>query len=487
MIKHSVTRTVLVTVMAMMLTSVALAQVPAPWTAQDIGSPALAGTTSLTAGAWTVTAAGTDIWAGSDQFRFISQPLVGDGEIIARVDGLVNTSTFAKAGVMVRGSTAVGAQNVLAYLSGGQGLISSRRTAVNGATSSTSSTLVAGVAPQWVRITRVGNVFTAYWSTNGTAWTVLAAAQTIAMPASALAGMAVTSQNASMLTTAMFSNVSVTPTVVGPNPPTVTSLAPTSGVVGSSVVITGTNFGTTKGTSSVTFNGILASPTAWSTTSIAVAVPVGALTGNVVVTVGGIPTTGRLFTVVPTAPTGVVITASSQLLWDEMGADITTLGSYVYTAYVDSIKGPTLPSTCAVVSPTQFTCTSPVPLASLVVGTHNIWVTATNNGIESSPSNTVVATVNPVATVTTVVMTGITTAATFTATVTSGMGTPTGSVVFRDNGAPLLAIPLSPSGTVVWTVMNVSLGPHDWDAVYSGTGAFAGSTAPVLHTVVTIQ
>lgn len=81
--------------------------------------------------------------------------------------------------------------------------------------------------------------------------------------------------------------------------PTVTSLNPTSGPVGTSVTITGTNFGATQGTSTVTFNGTMATPTSWSATSIVVPVPAGATTGNVVVTVGGVASNDVAFTVTP--------------------------------------------------------------------------------------------------------------------------------------------------------------------------------------------
>src|SRR5260370_41993592 len=70
--------------------------------------------------------------------------------------------------------------------------------------------------------------------------------------------------------------------------PSITSLNPTSGLVGSSVTISGANFGATQGTSTVTFSGIAATPTSWSATSITAPVPAGATTGNVVVTVGGV-------------------------------------------------------------------------------------------------------------------------------------------------------------------------------------------------------
>ncbi len=82
----------------------------------------------------------------------------------------------------------------------------------------------------------------------------------------------------------------------------ISSLSQTSGPVGTSVTIAGTNFGASQGTSTVTFNGMAGTPTSWSGTSITVAVPSGATTGNVVVTVGGIASNGVNFTVTAAAP-----------------------------------------------------------------------------------------------------------------------------------------------------------------------------------------
>jgi hypothetical protein len=79
--------------------------------------------------------------------------------------------------------------------------------------------------------------------------------------------------------------------------PSITSLSPTSGTVGTPVTITGANFGSPQGTSTVTFNGTTATVTSWSATSIATSVPTGATTGNVVVTVNGAVSGGVNFTV----------------------------------------------------------------------------------------------------------------------------------------------------------------------------------------------
>jgi len=80
------------------------------------------------------------------------------------------------------------------------------------------------------------------------------------------------------------------------------SLSIVSGPAGTPVVIRGVNFGAAQGASTVTFNGIAATPvpSGWSDTQIAVTVPSGPATGNVVVTVNGIASNGVPFAIGPT-------------------------------------------------------------------------------------------------------------------------------------------------------------------------------------------
>lgn len=80
----------------------------------------------------------------------------------------------------------------------------------------------------------------------------------------------------------------------------ISSLTPNSGAVGASVTIAGSGFGSSQGSSTVTFNGTKATTiTSWGSGSIVAVVPSGATTGNVVVTVSGKQSNGVLFTVVP--------------------------------------------------------------------------------------------------------------------------------------------------------------------------------------------
>jgi hypothetical protein len=92
------------------------------------------------------------------------------------------------------------------------------------------------------------------------------------------------------------SGASSHPSFFSGGPPSITSLSPTQGGAGASVTITGSNFGSNQGT--VTFAGTTASISNWSNTSINAKVPVGAQTGNVVVTVNGTASNGVNFTVI---------------------------------------------------------------------------------------------------------------------------------------------------------------------------------------------
>jgi hypothetical protein len=92
------------------------------------------------------------------------------------------------------------------------------------------------------------------------------------------------------------------------------------------VYLTGTNFGTSKGSSTVTFNGIAAPVYHWVDTDILTTVPGNGSTGNLVVTVGGKASNAIPFTVLPmpkltgisptSGPVGAVVTISGENLLD---------------------------------------------------------------------------------------------------------------------------------------------------------------------------
>lgn len=91
----------------------------------------------------------------------------------------------------------------------------------------------------------------------------------------------------------------------GISAPAISSVSPVTGVSGTSVTITGTNFGATQSTSTVAIGGVaVATYSSWSANSIVVLVPVTAATGSIVVTVGGYVSNGAAFTVSGTGGSG---------------------------------------------------------------------------------------------------------------------------------------------------------------------------------------
>jgi gliding motility-associated-like protein/uncharacterized delta-60 repeat protein len=83
--------------------------------------------------------------------------------------------------------------------------------------------------------------------------------------------------------------------------PTITNFTPGNGMVGATVTITGTNFSSIPSNNIVEINGIVAVVSVSSLNSLTVAVPSGATTGPISVTVGGVTATSATdFNVVPT-------------------------------------------------------------------------------------------------------------------------------------------------------------------------------------------
>ena len=187
---------------------------PSPFVAQDIGDvgrPGFVAAASSTS--FTLNGAGSnEPFAGQDALYFAHQPLTGDGQIIVRLQSLQNYWDN-RAGVMIRESLSP----------------SSRAVALVGRPSESAGSVLEGAElrvkdvaggrlnrtasvdlnlPNWLKLTRAGNTFTAYISADGSAWTVVGSAS-VAMASSVYIGAMVASAQHGVWATAMFDNVSV--------------------------------------------------------------------------------------------------------------------------------------------------------------------------------------------------------------------------------------------------------------------------------------
>ena len=154
--------------------------------------------------------------------------------------------------------------------------------------------------------------------------------------------------------------------------PTIASFLPTTGAVGTSVVITGTGF---IGVTAVKFNGTTATTfTVDSPTQITATVPGGATTGAITVTTpGGTATSSTNFTVIP-APTIVSFNPTS----GEAGVSVVITGTGFTGATDVTFSG--VSATFAVNLDTQITATVP---ASATTGPI---VVTTPGGVATSAS-----------------------------------------------------------------------------------------------------
>jgi hypothetical protein len=178
------------------------------WSDQDIGQVGVTGSVQRTGDVITIAGSGADIWGTADAFHFVDQPWTGDGTLIVRVDSVANTDSWAKAGIMFRESLAPGSRYVLAAMNpiGNAALLSRGNT--DGPSEFGIS--VYTYTPQWLRLSRAGNTFQAYQSSDGVTWTLIGST-TVAMSASLYAGLAVTSHNAGTLCSAVFDGFNLSP------------------------------------------------------------------------------------------------------------------------------------------------------------------------------------------------------------------------------------------------------------------------------------
>ncbi|MDQ3348322.1 MAG: phospholipase D-like domain-containing protein [Acidobacteriota bacterium] len=177
---------------------------PVPWQTSNIGS-ATGGGASVSGGVFTVAGGGADIWGTADAFRYVYQPLPGDGVIVARLASVQNVHAWTKAGVMLRQTLSAGSAHASMFVTPVSGLAFQSR-ASSGGTSV--SAAVAGAAPCWVRLVRAGQLVTASVSEDGATWTTVGQ-RTLSFSGTVYAGLAVTSHNSSQVAAATLDRVTL--------------------------------------------------------------------------------------------------------------------------------------------------------------------------------------------------------------------------------------------------------------------------------------
>jgi hypothetical protein len=161
--------------------------------------------------------------------------------------------------------------------------------------------------------------------------------------------------------------------------PSIKSLFPPNGTVGTPVVIKGDNFGPPSQTSTVSFNGTVGTWTKWTNQEIDVPVPLGAVSGDVTVNVSGVVSNAVSFA--DASPSIITLNPDSGLV----GAQVT-----IHGANFGTLQGPntvTFAGVQAIVNPNGWTNTDitvTVP-SSLPAGNANVLVAVNSVGTNTPP------------------------------------------------------------------------------------------------------
>jgi regulation of enolase protein 1 (concanavalin A-like superfamily) len=158
------------------------------------------------AGLYIISGSGGDIGGTTDAFHFVYRALTGDGQIVAHVAAQTETNPWAKAGVMIRETLDPSARFADMVLTPDHGAAFQRRSAPGSNAVHTGLDDIA--APAWVKLTRSGSTLTGFVSSDGTTWT-LVGMDTVPMATAVYVGMALTSHNNALLSTAVFDHVVV--------------------------------------------------------------------------------------------------------------------------------------------------------------------------------------------------------------------------------------------------------------------------------------
>lgn len=186
---------------------------PAVWSSEDIGTPAIAGNATYDniKQTFNLQASGSGLNnLSTDQFNFTKTLLNGNGDLITKVYSVAETDItngLSKTGLMLRSSNASNAPYVMVSLTGHAGAIFQYRTTTGAVAVITAvAPPVSEPYPYWLKLNKTGNLITASTSVDGTTW-VLAGQTTVDLGTNFLGGAASTSNNVAVANKSAISNI----------------------------------------------------------------------------------------------------------------------------------------------------------------------------------------------------------------------------------------------------------------------------------------
>jgi regulation of enolase protein 1 (concanavalin A-like superfamily) len=187
-----------------------LSNLPSPWNNIALGDTAvsLSSDAVFVNNSFVIDAGDGDFWNNACRGHFVYQPCRGNSQIIAKINDYAHVQSFSMAGVMIRESLEDTSKFAASLMISTPGPVMRDRVLTNGVVNQKPFANTAEKAPYWVKLERVGNLFTASTSANGLDWTKTREV-TINMSNDAYIGMVATTHTETAIGNYSFSDVEV--------------------------------------------------------------------------------------------------------------------------------------------------------------------------------------------------------------------------------------------------------------------------------------
>ena len=188
----------------------------------DIGNPDISGSSRIQDNSITITAGGADVWGVEDEFRFVYMEQTGDFDLIAQIESLTEPHLYTKAGLMAREDLSDNSRHIFFQVfpnnnprnknNGGYEFQyrkdkSGEMKAIYPARFDGTPEFPVNYPNTWIRLKRVGNDFTGFYSADGKTWKLYTTFN-MEISEKIYLGFAVTSHNTKKAATAIFKNIS---------------------------------------------------------------------------------------------------------------------------------------------------------------------------------------------------------------------------------------------------------------------------------------
>ena len=188
----------------------------------DIGNPDISGSSQVQENSISITAGGADVWGVQDEFRFAYIEQTGDFDLVAQIESLTAPHLYTKAGLMAREDLSDNSRHIFFQVfpnnnprnKNNGGYEFQYRKEKAGEMKAIYPAKFDGVPEfpvnypnTWIRLKRVGNDFTGFFSADGKSWKPFTTFS-IEITKKLYLGLAVTSHNTKVTATAVFKNVS---------------------------------------------------------------------------------------------------------------------------------------------------------------------------------------------------------------------------------------------------------------------------------------